>query len=117
MYPLVIRTSGSLLSCLAWVNNLRLNFNCINLLPGSTADCAQRRLPQASGSQGAWALGGNSNDAGAKRLVSGWANLLFPVVHLLLNPETGISGMGLGSFSFVPLIHSAQMSDCAEVLC
>lgn len=98
---------------MAWVNNLRLNFNCINLLPGSTADCAQRRLPQASGSQGAWALGGNSNDAG----VSGWANLLFPLVHLLLSPETGISGMGLGSFSFVPLIHSAQMSNCAEVLC
>lgn len=63
MYPLV--TGTTLLSCLALVNHLRLNFNCINLLPSSTADCAQRRLPQELGSQGVWALGGNSNDDGA----------------------------------------------------
>lgn len=114
---MVIGTLGPLLSCLAWVNNPRFNFNCINLLPTSTADCVQRRLPQESGLQGIWALGGNSNNAGANRLVSGWVNLLFPLVHLLLGLETGISGMGLGSLRFVPLLHLAEMLNCAEVLC
>lgn len=62
-----------------------------------------------------WGLDGNSNNAGAKSLVSRWVNLLISLVRSQSRLKMVISGMVLGSFSSIPLTRFAQMSNCAAV--